>query len=87
MRFGEGISVGFSAIRANTLRSLLTMLGIIIGVASVLATIGMGNGAKQIVLQDAQKLGGANQFTLYRSNHIRKGDRWIPNRSNEYFEY
>lgn len=87
MRFGEGISVGFTAIRANTLRSLLTMLGIIIGVASVLATIGIGNGAKQIVLQDAQKLGGANQFTLYRSNHLRKGDRWIPNRSNEYFEY
>ena len=87
MRIGEGISVGFTAIRANTLRSLLTMLGIIIGVASVLATIAIGNGAKLIVLQDAQKLGGANQFTLYRSNHIRKGDRWIPNRSNEYFDY
>jgi putative ABC transport system permease protein len=87
LRIGEGISVGFAAIRANNLRSLLTMLGIIIGVASVLAMIAIGDGAKQIVLQDAQKLGGANQFTLYRSNHLRKGDRWIPNRSNEYFDY
>ena len=87
MRIGEGFSVGFLAIRANKMRSLLTMLGIIIGVASVLAMIAIGDGAKLIVLQDAQKLGGANQFTLYRTSHLRRGDRWIPNRSKEYFKY
>lgn len=87
MRLLEGISVGISAIRSNKLRSLLTMLGIIIGVASVLAMIAIGDGAKVIVLQDAQKLGGVNQFTMYRSSYKRVGSRWMPNRSNEYFEY
>ena len=83
----EGLSVGVSAIRSNKLRSLLTMLGIVIGVASVLAMIAIGDGAKVIVLQDAQKLGGVNQFTMYRSSHKRVGNRWMPNRSNEHFEY
>ena len=87
MRIIEGVSVGVSAIRSNKLRSLLTMLGIIIGVASVLAMIAIGDGAKMIVLQDAQKLGGVNQFTMYRSSHKRVNNRWVPNRSNEYFEY
>ena len=87
MRIVEGVSVGISAIRSNKMRSLLTMLGIIIGVASVLAMIAIGDGAKMIVLQDAQKLGGVNQFTMYRSSHKRVNNRWIPNRSNEYFEY
>ncbi len=87
MRLLEGLSVGISAIRSNKLRSLLTMLGIIIGVASVLAMIAIGDGAKVIVLQDAQKLGGVNQFTMYRSSYKRVGSRWMPNRSNEYFEY
>ncbi len=87
MRIFEGLSVGVSAIRSNKLRSLLTMLGIIIGVASVLAMISIGDGAKEIVLQDAQKLGGVNQFTMYRSSYKRVGSRWMPNRSNEYFKY
>ncbi len=87
MRIVEGVSVGISAIRSNKMRSLLTMLGIIIGVASVLAMIAIGDGAKMIVLQDAQKLGGVNQFTMYRSSHKRVKNRWVPNRSNEYFEY
>ena len=87
MRIFEGLSVGLSAIRSNKLRSLLTMLGIIIGVASVLAMISIGDGAKEIVLQDAQKLGGVNQFTMYRSSYRRVGSRWMPNRSNEYFKY
>ena len=87
MRIFEGLSVGVSAIRSNKLRSLLTMLGIIIGVAAVLAMIAIGDGAKAIVLQDAQKLGGVNQFTMYRSSYKRVGSRWMPNRSNEYFEF
>ena len=87
MRLIEGLSIGLSAIRANKMRSLLTMLGIIIGVAAVLAMIAIGDGAKIIVLKDAQKLGGANQFTMYRTSYKREGGRWIRIRSNEYMEY
>lgn len=87
MRIFEGLLVGISAIRSNKMRSLLTMLGIIIGVASVLAMISIGDGAKEIVLRDAQKLGGANQFTIYRTWYKQIGTRWVRIRSNEYMDY
>lgn len=87
MRLFEGFSVGVHAIRSNKMRSLLTMLGIIIGVASVLAMIAIGDGAKEIVLRDAQKLGGANQFTIYRTWYKRVGTQWVRIRSNEYMKY
>ena len=87
MRIVEAISISIAAIRSNKLRSLLTMLGIIIGVASVLAMIAIGDGAKEIVMQDAQKLGGANQFILVRVWYKRQNNRWVPNRSNEYLKY
>ena len=87
MRIVEAISVGISAIRSNKMRSLLTMLGIIIGVASVLAMIAIGDGAKEIVRQDVQKLGGANQFFVLRSRHKRVNNRLVRIRHNEYLKY
>ena len=87
MHIVEGVFVGVSAIRSNKVRSLLTMLGIIIGVASVLAMIAIGDGAEEIVLQEAEKLGGANQLVLYRSSYKRVNNRWVRNRSSEYLKY
>ena len=63
------------------------MLGIIIGVASVLAMIAIGDGAKEIVRQDVQKLGGANQFFVLRSRHKRVNNRLVRIRHNEYLKY
>ena len=87
MRIIEVIFIGIIAIRSNKLRSLLTMLGIIIGVASVLAMIAIGDGAKEIVQQDVQKLGGANKIVIYRMRWKRVNNRWIRNRSNEHLKY
>jgi len=87
MHIVEGVSIGIAAIRSNKLRSLLTMLGIIIGIAAVLAMISIGDGAKEIVMQDAQKLGGANRITLYHTRYKRENNRWIRIRSNEYMKY
>lgn len=87
MRIREGIFIAFAAIYANKLRSLLTMLGIIIGVASVLAMIAIGEGGRSIVIEEAQKQGGVNQFTMYCVNIKKVGDVWVANRSNEYFKY
>ena len=87
MRIVEAISIGISAIRSNKMRSLLTMLGIIIGIASVLAMIAIGDGAKEIVRQDVQKLGGANQFFVLRSRHKRVNNRLVRIRHNEYLKY
>ena len=87
MRISESILSGIGAVLANKLRTTLTMLGIVIGVGSVLAMISIGDGAKAIVMEEANRFGGADQFSLYRSGHIRKGGRWVPNRSKEYFTY
>ena len=87
MSLFEGLSIGITAIRNNKMRSLLTILGIIIGIAAVLAMIAIGDGAKEIVLQDAEKLGGANQFTIYRRSHKKLGKHNIPIRTKEYLNY
>ena len=87
MKLSEGFSIGFRAIGINKMRSLLTMLGIIVGVSSVLAMIAVGDGAKTIVLQDADKLGGASQFSMWRGGWIKKNDQWVRNRSSEFLKY
>src|SRR5712691_7643677 len=46
MRVGSTFNVAFRALRRNKMRSVLTALGIIIGVAAVIAMVGIGNGAK-----------------------------------------
>ena len=63
------------------------MLGIIIGIAAVIAMIAIGDGAKEIILQDLQKIGGINQFTLYRTTSKWVGGRRMPIRSGEHFNY
>lgn len=50
-------SVAWESIMANKMRSLLTMLGLIIGVASVLTTVGIGRGAAQGVTQEIEGQG------------------------------
>jgi putative ABC transport system permease protein len=53
----EVLQIAFSALRANLLRSLLTMLGIVIGVAAVIAMIALGDGAQQSVRDRIANLG------------------------------
>ena len=48
------------------------MLGIIVGVASVLAMIAVGDGAKTIILRDADKLGSASQFSMFCGGWVQK---------------
>ena len=57
MRWREAFGAAFDALRANRLRSALTMLGVIIGVASVVMLVAIGSGAKQEVEQQVEGLG------------------------------
>ena len=57
MLLGEIITVALEALRANKLRSLLTMLGIIIGVGAVITMIALGSGAQKSVQDRIQALG------------------------------
>ena len=49
MLLGETLSVALGALRANKLRSFLTMLGVVIGVGAVIAVVALGRGAQQSV--------------------------------------
>ena len=57
MRLGEAWRVALGALRANRLRSGLTMLGVIIGVAAVVILVAIGTGTKQKVEQQVEGLG------------------------------
>jgi macrolide transport system ATP-binding/permease protein len=56
-RFGEAARMALRAMAAHRLRTALTMLGIIIGIASVVAVVALGSGAQQKVLADIASLG------------------------------
>jgi putative ABC transport system permease protein len=53
----ETIRTGLSAVRSHRMRSILTMLGILIGIAAVILTVGLGEGAQQQVGSDISALG------------------------------
>ena len=84
MRFFEGAISGWRALRANKLRSILTMLGIVIGTGGVIGTISFGEGARRLVLNEVDKIGGASTFNVHRPGWVRRGERWIRNPSSEY---
>jgi putative ABC transport system permease protein len=63
MTLVELLRVAFTAIAANKLRSLLTMLGIIIGIAAVIAMVALGEGAQRSVQARLAGL-GANVLTV-----------------------
>ncbi|ERT56456.1 MULTISPECIES: ABC transporter permease [Megasphaera] len=57
MLFSESIRIAISALLSNKLRSILTMLGIIIGVGAVIVMISIGMGVKQNVTNSIASLG------------------------------
>lgn len=62
-RFLFNLKIAFEAIKHNTLRSVLTALGIIFGVASVISMMAIGTGAKQEILNQI-KLVGVNNIVI-----------------------
>src|SRR5436190_21996747 len=57
MRFFTTLRMALRALRRNTMRSILTALGIIIGVAAVIVMVSLGNGAKAQVQAAIASLG------------------------------
>lgn len=63
MNIIESIRIALRALWANKVRSILTMLGIIIGVGAVIAMVGIGNGASKSITDQIQGL-GSNLLTI-----------------------
>ncbi|MGD1944538.1 MAG: ABC transporter permease [Leptolyngbyaceae cyanobacterium] len=57
MDFGESLKMAVKTLTANKLRSSLTMLGIVIGNASVITMVGIGEGAQRYINDQLQTLG------------------------------
>src|SRR5574341_1308783 len=60
MNYRESFSVGLEGLKTHKLRSLLTMLGIIFGVAAVISMLSIGEGAKEEALQQIAQMGMNN---------------------------
>ena len=64
MPLSEIFAVAFQSVRANKLRSMLTMLGIVIGVAAVITMVALGSGAQKAV-EDRINALGANLLSVF----------------------
>ena len=62
MLFSENLRIALRALRANKMRSILTMLGIVIGVATVVALVSIGNGATSSITSEIQS--GSSMLTV-----------------------
>ena len=72
MLLGETIGVALGALRANKLRSFLTMLGVVIGVGAVIAVVALGRGAQQSVNARISAL-GTTLLTVMPGQVVRGG--------------
>ncbi|MEQ1420020.1 MacB family efflux pump subunit [Acinetobacter indicus] len=64
-RLGEAFRMALLAMNAHRMRTFLTMLGIIIGIASVVSVVALGNGSQKQILENISSL-GTNTITVYQ---------------------
>ena len=74
MKITNLLRLALRAIQRNKMRSFLTMLGIIIGVASVIAMIAIGEGSKQSIQSQIKGM-GSNMITIRPSSNVMGGAR------------
>lgn len=87
VNIGQNIGVAFDALRANKLRSALTMLGIVIGVMAVVSLLSVGRGAEAAITQQINNIGtnlvtilpatGGNTLVLEDATAIRNSVRGL----------
>src|SRR5262245_47596936 len=65
MSFAEAVAIAVASLRANKLRSFLTVLGIVIGVSSVITVVAITEGLDRYMAERVLKL-GSNTFNVQR---------------------
>ncbi|WP_366923545.1 ABC transporter permease [Metallumcola ferriviriculae] len=76
MNILESIRIALEGVWSNKMRSLLTMLGIIIGIAAVITVVAVGQGGRALLMQEMESF-GSNLFVIYvpwDSDHPRQAD-------------
>jgi putative ABC transport system permease protein len=74
----EGVKMAVKTLTANKLRSSLTMLGIIIGNASVITMVGVGQGAQRYASEQFESLGPNVLFIIPGSDEARQNTLEVP---------
>ena len=97
MNLMECIILGISNLRRNPLRSSLTILGIIVGVGSVVSMVSVGDGSSAMVLREIERTGGTKMIEIYKDawdkqsgtlsraagSAVRGKSRWQRNRAED----
>ena len=74
----EPLFAGLGQLRAHKLRSLLTLLGIVIGVAAIIAVVSLGEGLRREVVAQFVFSGGAGMIEVEPPRQwVRKDGRWV----------
>ena len=81
MNTKESIRLSLENIKVNKMRSILTMLGIIIGISAVITITTIGNSLKSTISKSMNSIGGVNSITCYMTADIPDDVDW------ETFEY
>ena len=78
MTFLEPLFAGLGQLRAHKLRSLLTLLGIVIGVAAIIAVVSLGEGLRRQVISQFVFSGGVGMIEVEPPRQwVRKDGRWV----------
>lgn len=72
MNYSNLLKIAVNALRRNKMRAFLTMLGIVIGVASVIAMLAIGQGSKKSI-QDQVSSMGSNMINIFPGSQFRGG--------------
>ena len=81
----EPLFAGLGQLRAHKLRSLLTLLGIVIGVAAIIAVVSLGEGLRREVISQFVFSGGAGMIEVEPPRQwVRKDGRWVRRPWQEY---
>lgn len=83
MKPGKLLRNSFSSLKKNKTRSLLTALGIIIGVASVIVMVGIGKGAQQQIETEIARM-GTNMLIVFPGSSSRGGVRFGAGSANRF---
>ena len=84
MKLYDGIAAGITHLTQNRLRAGLSILGILIGIASVLSMMAIGDSVKFLIAEDIEKLGGANQVQFWTRTSIWKRRRLVRRTTERY---
>ena len=84
MKLHNAFAAGIAHLSQNRLRTGLSILGILIGIASVLCMMAIGDGAKELVALDIEKLGGANQVQFWTRWAIFRKSRVVRRTTERY---